>query len=144
MCWWLGIPVAIERYVPRQVAKELYVIGYVCIEKGPAGLGQGWERRAGYSKISFFELEELHIDTHHGGGDVLSAGRAGGRGISCILPTKTGEHGYGCLIGVLQITPDTSTDVGLKLDVLCRALQEVGHARVIPIVPAQQAKSIQP
>ena len=35
------VPVAVERYIPLQIAEELHVLGRVGIEMNPAGLGDG-------------------------------------------------------------------------------------------------------
>ena len=89
-------------------------------------------RRAWYADA----VGPLLVRADQAGDRVLICLLAGRLIVSRFLVGQAAEHKDGRAVGVLQITPDAATEVGLKLDALLRASQEVSYSRVKPVVPA--------
>src|SRR5208283_3008743 len=137
------VPVAIERDIPCQVAEDLHIIRSIHIEMDATGLGDGRQQNSGDVQGSFVEPEEFRLPGDQAGFDALRALRDRGMLIVRVLPAEAAEQRDGSVVGVLQITSNAAAECGLQLDVLLVALQESTEASVEPIVPAQEAQSVE-
>lgn len=99
--WRPAVPVAIERYIPRQIAEDLHIIGRVRIEMNAAGFGDGRKQGGGYTPVGFVKPEKLHIRGNHGSCEVLRALRNDGRLIIRALPGEASEHRDARMVSVL-------------------------------------------
>jgi len=104
-----------------------------------AGFRNGGKQSRADREIGFVEAKKPDIAANQRGSGILSQGGHDHLLITDALPDQSAKQRDRGAIVVHQVPPETSADAALELDSLFGALQEVGEAGVIPIIPAEEA-----